>query len=487
MDSRPHRASAWEGNRGMVTETIEHNEIYTGPRGFEMATRVLVPWQKAVLLAAVCVLIVSLILATRFTLLWINVAITSVYLLSTAYRALLIDVSLRRNREIEIAEADLAAPPPGGWPHYVVLVPVYKEAEILPHLISSLTKLDYPADRLEIRLLIEEDDTETMAAARRLAPPRPFVVFPIPVSNPRTKPKACNVALAGSGAEFLVIYDAEDRPEPDQIKKAVKAFGRVPGNVACIQAKLNFYNSGQNFLTKCFTTEYATWFDMCLPGLDRLRAPIPLGGTSNHFRMDALRKLKGWDEYNVTEDCDLGLRLFYGGYRTRILASTTWEQACPSLPYWIRQRSRWVKGYVQTYLVHMRHPLKLCRGLGIANSLHFHLLIGSGPLSQLVNPVYWFLTLVWFATRSTAFTVYFPPPVFVMAAACLFIGNFFFAYTCSIACVRRGFGHLAIYGLLMPAYWFIMSVAAWKGCLQLVYKPHFWEKTKHFQVGETNA
>ena len=176
------------------------------------------------------------------------------------------------------------------------------------------------------------------------------------------------------------------------------------------------------------------------------------------------------------------MRLFTRGWRTRILSSTTWEQACPSLKYWIRQRSRWVKGYVQTYLVHMRDPASLCRKLGIFNSLHFHLLVGASPFCQLVNPIYWFLTLIWFLTRSNAFTALFPPVVFVMAAACLFIGNFLFAYTCSIACVRRGFGRLAAYGLLMPVYWFLMSVAAWKGCLQLLYKPHFWEKTKHFGV-----
>lgn len=463
-------------------ESSGQREVFTGPRGFEMATETLLPWQRRALVAAICLLIVSLILVPHISLLWINVAVTLVYLASTLYRTILIDISLRRSREIEVSEEDLNKPPPGGWPKYLIQVPIYKEADILPHLVASLSKLDYPTDRLEIRLLIEEDDSETMQMAERLSPPPPFVVYRVPVSQPRTKPKACNVGLQNTDADFLVIYDAEDRPEPDQLKKAVKAFQTVPENVACVQAKLNFYNSSYNFLTKCFTTEYATWFDLCLPGLDRLRAPIPLGGTSNHFRMGVLKKLKGWDEYNVTEDCDLGLRLFFGGWRTRILASTTWEQACPSLRYWIRQRSRWVKGYVQTYLVHMRHPFSISRGLGIVNSFHFHLIVGGGPFCQLVNPIYWFLTTIWFFTRSTAFTPYFPAPVFVMAAACLFIGNFLFAYTCSIACVRRGFGHLAIYGLLMPVYWFIMSIAAWKGCLQLISKPHFWEKTKHFGV-----
>ncbi|MDT8391974.1 MAG: glycosyltransferase family 2 protein [Lentisphaeria bacterium] len=463
----------------------KNDESYTGYRGFEMATHVLAPWQKRALVGVVCLLMCALIFFPFHTVLWINIAVTVMYLASTFYRVMLIDVSLRKSREIDISAEELATPPPGGWPYYIIQVPIYKEAAILPHLISSLSKMDYPEDRLEIRLLIEEDDNETMAAARALRPLPPFVIFPIPASEPRTKPKACNIGLANTGhAEFLVIYDAEDRPETDQLKKAALAFRQVPDDVACIQGKLNFYNSGQNFLTKCFSTEYATWFDLCLPGLDQLRAPIPLGGTSNHFRLKALRALKGWDEYNVTEDCDLGMRLFVNGWRTRILASTTWEQACPSVPFWIRQRSRWVKGYVQTYLVQTRHPLHLTKKLGFVNSLHFHLLVGASPLCQLVNPVYWILTLVWFFTRSSAFTAFFPPPVFVMAAACLFIGNFLFAYTCGIACVRRGFGHLAKYGLLMPVYWAMMSVAAWKGCLQLINKPHFWEKTRHFEVPE---
>jgi glycosyltransferase XagB len=170
------------------------------------------------------------------------------------------------------------------------------------------------------------------------------------------------------------------------LKKAVLAFEQSESNVACIQGKLNFYNSDVNWLTRCFTAEYAMWFDLCLPGLDVLRAPIPLGGTSNHFRLSVLQELKGWDEYNVTEDCDLGLRLFSRGYRTRMLDSTTWEEACTRAPVWYRQRSRWVKGYIQTYLVHTRSPLKHLRSLGFWNALHFHMLIGGSVISQLLSP-----------------------------------------------------------------------------------------------------
>ena len=453
---------------------------FTGPRSFPQALTTFTRWQRLAALAALVLIALFAVINGYMTLLILNGAATVFYITSTLYRTLLIDISLRKNRDLVIEPGELA-PPDGEWPSYIVLVPLYHEAAVLPDLVAGLGKLDYPKEKLEIRLLVEEDDEETMDAARRLDPAPPFVIYTIPVSYPRTKPKACNIALQDAEADYLVIFDAEDRPDPDQLKKAVVAFSRVPGNVACVQAKLNFYNPNQNFLTRCFTAEYATWFDLCLPGLDFLRAPIPLGGTSNHFRLDVLRQMEGWDEYNVTEDCDLGLRLFYNGWRTRIIDSTTWEQACPRLGNWIRQRSRWVKGYMQTYFVHLRDPVETTLGLGVFNNLHYHLLIGGTAFAQLINPFYWTLALIWICTRSSVLSAFFPGAIFVMAALCLFVGNFLFAYTSSIACVRRGRGELAIYGMLMPFYWMLMSIAAWKGFIQLLRNPHYWEKTKHFE------
>jgi len=450
------------------------------PRGFPQATRTLVPWQRVALVLLIAGLAAGAIVDWRAELLALNIFFSIFYLAVSFYRVMLIDLSLRHDREIIVSAEEIAVPPGGEWPQYVVLIPMYHEGDVLPTLVEGLSKLDYPKDKLEIRLLIEEDDPETMGVAESLKLERPFVIVPIPVSQPRTKPKACNVALEGAQAEYLVIYDAEDHPEPDQLKKAAFAFSRAPAKVGCIQAKLNFYNPDQNLLTRCFTAEYATWFDLCLPGLDCLRAPIPLGGTSNHFRLDVLRHLGGWDEYNVTEDCDLGLRLFAAGWQTRILDSTTWEQACPSVPFWIRQRSRWVKGYIQTYLVHLRHPFTMLRRIGFINSLHFHLLIGGTPLCQLISPFYWILAILWLAFQPRGLEAYFPGAIFAIGALCLFAGNFIFAYTSGIACVRRGFGHLAKYGLAMPGYWVLLSIGAWKGFLQLITRPHYWEKTKHF-------
>ncbi len=454
------------------------------PRGFPQATKVLCLWQKIFFLLAVCGLAVWAFFDWRGELLAVNAVLTAFYLLSTLYRMLIIDLALRKQREMTVEDCSL---PPDGkeWPRYLVILPMYREADILPHLIESMRRMDYPLDRLEVRLLIEEDDDETLSLARSMDLKPPFSICTIPATYPRTKPKACNVGIQYGDADYLVIYDAEDRPDRDQLKKAAWAFSKVPENVACIQAKLGFYNPRQNILTRCFTAEYATWFGLCLPGLDALQAPIPLGGTSNHFRLSILRELGGWDEFNVTEDCDLGLRLFSRGYRTRILESTTWEQACPSLKFWIKQRSRWVKGYMQTYFVHNRDFFRLHWRLGFLNAIQFHLLIGGTFLSQLINPLYWIMTLLWLVFKPSGLGEFFPAPVFAMGAFCLFFGNFVFVYTNAVACVRRGAGYLARLSFLMPVYWLMMSIAAWKGALQLLHAPHHWEKTMHFKNQNT--
>lgn len=451
------------------------------PRGFQQATLTLCKWQKIALVVLLVALVAWAVFDWKNELLVINCFLTVFYLATTLYRIIIIHLALVKQREMTLTPEDLSKPPNGKvWPKYMVILPMYHEKDVLPSLVDGLSKLDYPKDRLEIRLLIEEDDNETMDCAVSLKLQPPFKIVPIPVSQPRTKPKACNVGIQDGDADYLVIYDAEDQPEPDQLKKAAHAFAAAPKNVACIQAKLGYYNTDWNLLTKCFTADYATWFGLCLPGLDALQAPIPLGGTSNHFKLDVLRQVKGWDEFNVTEDCDLGLRLFVNGWRTRVLESTTWEQACPHLGFWIKQRSRWVKGYIQTYLVHCRDLWGTHRKLGFWNSLQFHLLIGGSSFSQLINPIYWLMTLLWFVARPDVMDQFFPPAIYAMGAFCLFIGNAVFVYTSAIACVRRGVGYVAKYCVLMPFYWMLISIAAWKGFLQLITKPHHWEKTKHF-------
>jgi glycosyltransferase XagB len=231
-------------------------------------------------------------------------------------------------------------------PRYTVLVPLYREANVLAPLVSHLSRLDYPDDRLEILLLCEADDGETIAAVELAVLPDHFRLVVCPDGTPRTKPRACNFGLEQATGELCVIYDAEDRPEHDQLRRAAETFRVAPDEVACLQAPLDYHNHDHNWLTRFFTVEYNFWFDLLLPGLVRLGFPVPLGGTSNHLRVAELRALGGWDPYNVTEDADLGLRLAAGGDRTRMLASVTYEEACSRLRPWLRQRTRWQKGYI---------------------------------------------------------------------------------------------------------------------------------------------
>ncbi len=404
---------------------------------------------------------------------------TVFYLVFTLYKLMLVRMSVVSDSQIHISKKELASVIDDDLPIYSVLVPMYLEPESLAEIVKSLDKMDYPADKKDVQFLLEEDDEETLKEAERVSMPQGFSVTVVPESHPRTKPKACNFGLELAKGEYLVVYDAEDRPEPDQLKKAVQAFRQVAENVVCLQSKLNFYNPRQNLLTRWFTAEYSAWFDLSLPGLSAIGAVMPLGGTSNHFVTSVLKEMMGWDAYNVTEDCDLGVRIHRMGYRTRMLDSSTWEEACSSFPYWIKQRTRWLKGYIQTYLVHMRHPVLLLRELGVWNFMNFQLLIAGIIISFLINPIFWTLALLWFFLRLEILVTLFPGVVFAMGAVCLFAGNFVFAYTCALGCYKRGYYDLVKYAVLSPIYWLFMSYSGWRAFLQFFTNPFYWEKTKH--------
>jgi len=444
-----------------------------------VSRRVLTPAQWIVLIALAAGISAWIWFDYLACLTVLNGVLIGFYLLLTVYKVVLIHLSLGNPHELRFHPHQIDRLRDADLPVYTILVPLYRERESLPRLVKGLEALDYPKERLDVLLLLEEDDAETVAAVRAMSLPefiRPVVV---PDCPPKTKPKACNLGLAKARGEYLVIYDAEDRPEPDQLKKAVLGFRQVPEEVICLQAKLNFYNRKQNLLTRLFTTEYSMWFDLFLPGLSDLGAPIPLGGTSNHFRTAKLRELLGWDPYNVTEDCDLGLRIALNGYRTMMLDATTWEEACSSPYYWFKQRSRWTKGYVQTLLVALRRPWTLFRRLGFLNTLSFFLMVGGTPLSLLVNPMYWLLTLGWFVLRLESVAVLFPFPVVLWGLICLFAGNIVFVYACAVATYRRRYYGLVKYAVVAPIYWFMMSIGGWKGFLQLITRPNYWEKTRH--------
>ncbi len=442
------------------------------------AAQVVTGPQKSFLIGVAVAIVIGFVLELRATAV-VLVGLASLFYLATSfYKFRLIYKALGHPYEVETTDEEIEALDERTLPVYTVLVPLYKEAAVLPALIGGLSELDYPKTRLDVLLLCEEDDEESILAIEAMDLPPHFRLVVVPHSQPKTKPKACNYGLMLARGDITVIFDAEDRPDPQQLKKVVIAFSKSAAAVTCVQAKLNYYNADQNLLTRWFTTEYSMWFELLLPGLDADDAPIPLGGTSNHFLTQRLRELGAWDPYNVTEDADLGIRLHKAGYRTAMVDSTTLEEANSDLKNWIRQRSRWIKGYIQTYLVHMRNPLLLMRQAGFRGFMSFQLVVG-GTFIFLLNPIFWLLTTVFFVTKAGFIQAMFPAFVFYLAALMLFVGNFVFLYLNVAGSMQRGLFGLAKYALLSPLYWGLMSLAAWKGFIQLIRDPFYWEKTTH--------
>lgn len=387
----------------------------------------------------------------------------------------------RRPRSDAPSIADAALPP------YTILVPLYREAAVLPRLLRALGDLDYPVDRLQVLLLVEPDDAETRGALAGCEIAPPSDVLTVSDAPPRTKPKACNEGLAKATGEYAVVYDAEDRPEPDQLRKAVAAFASAQDDIGCFQARLNVYNARQNLVTRTFRLEYTLWFDVLLPALSRLNTVVPLGGTSNHFRTQTLRELGGWDAYNVAEDCDLGVRIRRAGLRVGLLDSTTYEEALCRVGIWLRQRSRWIKGYMQTFLVHTRDLIRLHRDLGPRRLWDFVMLVGVGPFLTLVNPVFWRMFWWYVVTKSPVVDGLFPGVIGVVGALNLVVGNTAFIYVHMFAAVPRKDYDLVKYGLLAPVTWGLMSVAAWMALFELFFRPHYWHKTEHGLAPESTG
>jgi len=402
--------------------------------------------------------------------------------------------------------------PDGGWPVFTVLVPMYREREVAKNILINLAALDYPQDKLDVKFMLEADDSDTLPALQAAGIPAWAEAIVVPPGQPKTKPRACNHGLGTARGEFLVIFDAEDRPEPDQLKQAVLAFRRCAPRVVCLQARLAYHNHAQNLLTRWFALEYNVWFRRYLGGLERMGVPIPLGGTSNHFRTAALRTLGGWDPFNVTEDCDLGMRLHLSGLRTRCLNSTTWEEANSRVGNWLRQRSRWLKGYMITHLVWGRRPLWLLRRLGPWPMLGFLLAVPAVPVLAAFNLILWAIASVhavliaidlsrgfglyeilatrdhfhqrvswqvWYQGTREQPTLAALSQVFAVAALVLLAGNLLFVLITLIYGRRPDQRGLGLAALLSPLYWVLIALAGWKGLWQLIVKPHYWEKTLH--------
>ncbi len=364
-------------------------------------------------------------------------------------------------------------------PTYTILIPLYKEAEVIPQIIAAMGRIDYPTDKLELIITLEEYDHETIEAIAAANPPAHFRTLILPDVKPKTKPKALNVAFLQTTGKYLVIYDAEIIPDPDQLKKAYLAFKRHP-DIACFQTRLDHYNADQNWITKLFNAEFSFHYDLFLPGIQKLGYVIPLSGHSTHFRREVLEDIGAWDPYNLTEDCDMGIRLFRKGYQTEMMDSRSQEEATCSLGAWVAQRSRWMEGFIQTTIVHLRHPIRLKNELGGWKKLMaFLILVPGSVVMNIVNLFFWVLLSTWFVTHSTAIQTLFPGPVLYVSIFSFAVGNFVFMYLNLLGSYHRQRYRLVKYSLLSFFYWLMLAYASVRAVAHLVFKPHQWEKTKH--------
>lgn len=408
---------------------------------------------------------------------WLSVAILAGWavftLLAVSLLKLLALAAAFRSKAAPVRQVPLATPP-----LVSLLVPLYREAAIATRLVRRLERLDYPRDRLDVILVAEDDDMVTQTALVRADLPVWMRVAVAPAGTIRTKPRALNYALDLCRGSIVGVYDAEDAPAPDQLRRVVARFANSPPEVACLQGVLDYYNPRRNWLSRCFTIEYAGWFRILLPGIARLGIPVPLGGTTLFFRRPALEALGGWDAHNVTEDADLGIRLARRGLRTELIDSVTLEEATSRPIAWIKQRSRWVKGYMMTWAVHMRRPGQLWRELGPLGFVGFQILF-LGSLSQfLLAPVLWSFWLVAMGMQHPAADIV--PAGMAFAALALFLSTEAINLTVALFGLRRrGGGVNPLWCLTLPLYFPLAVVAAYKALWEIGRRPFYWDKTAH--------
>lgn len=365
-------------------------------------------------------------------------------------------------------------------PIYSVLVPLYREPAIIPQLLAALLRLDYPPDRLDIKILIEEDDLATQTALAGIHLPEHIDVLVAPDGLPRTKPRALNIGLIEARGALLTIYDAEDRPDPGQLRLAASLFRALPASTACLQGRLVIDNADDSLLTRMFAMEYAALFDVVNAGLMRTGLPVLLGGTSNHFRTTVLRQVGGWDAWNVTEDADLAFRLVRSGYHVADLPSDTLEEAPARLPMWFRQRVRWMKGFMQTLVTHTRSPRRLF-GKGQTSQALVLLALCAGTLLSALS---YSIFLIYAVVSLSLFGL--PNPASAMEAAIIGVwsalaagGLIAMTAPVVLGAVHRRLTDLIWWLPLLPIYCLLISSAAWVALVEYARAPSQWNKTDH--------
>lgn len=374
----------------------------------------------------------------------------------------------------------IASPEDRHCPVYTIVVALYREEAVVDRIVAALARLDYPAAKLDIKFVLEAEDRATRRALEAIPLPARFEIVVAPPGRPRTKPRALNVALPLARGEHLVVFDAEDVPDRDQLRHAAAMFARLSPRVACLQGRLVIDNTRDGWLARFFTLEYAALFDVLCPALAAWQMPIPLGGTSTHFRTAALRRMLGWDAWNVTEDADLGLRLGLNGYIVGDLPSCTNEEAPTRLGAWLRQRTRWMKGYLQVCITHSRHPVATFRAAGGWNCFGALTVTLGTVVAALGYPIFmagavWaFLNEEWL-TGETLHGNALP----ALGLTLFPLGFAAMVLPAAVGALRRGWPGLALLSPLMPLYFLLVSLAAWRALFELFVSPSHWHKTEH--------
>ncbi|MEM1077876.1 MAG: glycosyltransferase family 2 protein [Pseudomonadota bacterium] len=428
-------------------------------------------WLLTMALGAAFLMLVPGLMAT--TLVWITLGTLAV---TMAFKLILTLACL------------LARPPPPTQgaprgngkplPRMTMLVPLLRESEVAAKLLNNLDRLRYPRALLEVIFVVEADDDVTKNALSQLHLPQSFRMLEVPAGTVQTKPRALNFALPFCKGEVIGIYDAEDRPDPDQLLKVAEGFRHAEPEVACLQGRLDFFNTRYNIVARCFTAEYAGWFGLMLQGLDRLRLPIPLGGTTLFLRRDALDRTGPWDAHNVTEDADLGMRFYRFGYRVQLIDTVTQEEANVRIWPWIKQRSRWIKGYMATYVVHMRTPVQLWRDLGPAGFASMQCLFLGSILGALTLPI---LFTIWAVSLGVPVPVLHSlaiPAPWVLGPTMLGIEAInLLIWAIGVRAPRHR--NLMPMVPLLHIYFLMSTVAALKALIELLHDPFYWDKTDH--------
>ncbi|KNY35483.1 MULTISPECIES: glycosyltransferase family 2 protein [unclassified Agrobacterium] len=434
-------------------------------------------------------LTLSLLFYTEAALAYIHVSLTMLYFFTLLFRLFALVNAPHAPTENE-KQTLPALRDDSDLPVYTVLVALYREEAVVEQLIGALERLDWPKSRLDIKLVCEADDDATIAAIKRVNPGPHIELIKVPPSLPRTKPKALTYALAGARGTLVAVYDAEDRPHPQQLREAHATFRRQPDEVACLQAPLIVSNARSSWLSACFALEYSGLFRCMLPVLAAHRLPLPLGGTSNHFRTAVLRRVGAWDPYNVTEDADMGLRLHRLGYRCGVIRRQTLEDAPTSFSVWLNQRARWYKGWLQSWLVMTRAPVTTARQMGWTDYIVFQLLIGGMLLSSLTHPLL-FLSFTFMAMAilesGTDMLFSWQGILFVIDTL-----NILGSYTIFVLMGRNRMipyekKQVGQRWLAIPFYWLMLSLAAWRAVVELKTRPFVWNKTPHMPAVKNSA